>query len=130
MSSIIADALAYAAYLDSLLASDMTDEMEHALVFQVGDLLGGLGVGHFTADLKSHLASIEDREYKDHPGAWSAGLGGNDPDAYVSDWLTDRINDETKAAAEVWLTQARAIVDAVAPMSGKSVSKVIEREVV
>jgi len=112
MSSIIADAIAYAAYLDTLLASDMTDEMEHALVFVVGDLLGGLGFGGFEHDLREHLDCIERREFEENPRAWSAGLGGNDPDAYVAGWLEDRVAAETEAAAEVWLKRAREIVAA------------------
>lgn len=60
-------ALAFAAHLDRLLAETHDEALEHALVHEVGELIGGLSVHGFQRDLQAHLDRLE-AEMLDEPG--------------------------------------------------------------
>ena len=104
-----AAAYALAARLDVILA--LEDEAHDGVVTAIGELLGGLSVGGFRRDLEAHLAGIEDDIIADAgPQDYSAGLGGLDPDAFISGHLEDDIADARAEVARCWHAAATRIL--------------------
>jgi hypothetical protein len=107
---IEAQARAFAARLDALL--HYPDEAVEDALLAIGELLGGLSVGGFSADLRSHLDRVEQDLIEDaHPSDISRGMGGNDPDSFISGRLEDRIADTRATDAQDWLDSATLILD-------------------
>src|SRR3954463_13021729 len=101
-----AAALAYAATLDRAFAQAAVTEkgrchsaveldnsiaLEAALL-AVGDLLGGLSVHGFAADLAAHLERVEASMIEDAPRWDYRPSFGNDPDVVFSTRLSDAID--------------------------------------
>src|SRR4051812_46349927 len=108
-AGIEASARALADTLDSLLGYD--DEAISDALLSIGELLGGLGVNGFKADLQAHLERLEADLLEDaHPAEYSRGRGGNDPDQVFSAELQDRIAEARAADAAEWAHSADALL--------------------
>jgi hypothetical protein len=107
---IEAQARAFAAKLDALL--HYPDEAVEDALLAIGELLGGLSVGGFSADLRSHLDRVEQDLIEDaHPSDVSRGWGPNDPNNYISGRLEDRIAESRACDAQDWLDEAQSLLD-------------------
>lgn len=115
-SQVEAAAMAYAARLDVLLATD-DERLEDALL-AVGELLGGLGHKGFAHDLRLHLARVEEDMLADAPRCdYSSGRGGNDPDQVFSSRLSDAIDTARADDAADWLASAQAVLASHQPVA-------------
>jgi len=106
-----AQARAFACRLDVL--AGLQDERVEEALLAIGELLGGLSVHGFAADLRSHLARVEQDQLEDaHPSDISRGKGGNDPDSYISGRLEHRIAEMRATDARDWHESAIDLLDA------------------
>jgi hypothetical protein len=103
-------ARALACRLDALL--HYPDEAVEDALLAIGELLGGLSVGGFSADLRTHLERVEADLIEDaSPQDISRGWGPNDPDNYISGRLEDRIAEARACDARDWMDEAQVILD-------------------
>lgn len=119
-------ALIFARQIDAAAAIDLAREWprHEELYAQIGDLAGGLGYDAKTR-VEQTLADIlpiwceqaAQQVADDNPSEWSAGRGGNDPDAGMSGWLEDEMERAHAEAATDWLTEARKLAG---PMLAKT----------
>ena len=107
---IEAQARAFAARLDALL--HYPDDYVGDALLAIGELLGGLSVGGFSADLRSHLDRVESDLLEDaSPQDYSPGFGGNDPNGVFSDRLSYQIDQARACDAQDWMDAATELLD-------------------
>lgn len=104
--SAVTEALARAVDLDARVAAGtLPDETHEALAHAVD-----LSIYGFAHDLRSELHDITEAVFEDNPREWSAGRGGNDPDAFVSGWLEEQIHEQQTEFATEWLAKVDAVM--------------------